>query len=136
MKFWASVRLEVRRGDAIKNGTEQVGARTKVKIVKNKVAPPFKTGEFDIMYGRGISRSGDLLDIATAREIIARAGTYYNYGDTRLGQGRDNARQYLDEHRPLFEEIDGKVRAIFAAEKAKLRGPIEVSPEYEDPGYE
>ncbi len=136
LKFWASVRLEVRRGDAIKNGTEQIGARTKVKVVKNKVAPPFRNVEFDMIFGRGISRSGDLLDVATTREIITRAGTYYNYGDIRLGQGRDNARTYLDEHRDTFDEIDGKVRTDFAAERALARVPLDVSPEEEDPGDE
>jgi recombination protein RecA len=132
LKFWASVRLEVRRGDAIKNGTDQVGSRTKVKIVKNKVAPPFKNVEFDIMYGRGISRAGDLLDIAATRGVVTRAGTYYNYGETRLGQGRDNARQYLDENRPIFEEIDTKVRALFAAEKALSRGAVELPQDEEE----
>jgi recombination protein RecA len=117
LKFWASVRLEVRRGDAIKQGTEQIGARMKVKIVKNKVAPPFRTAEFDVIFGRGISRAGDLLDVATVRGFVTRAGTYYNYGDQRLGQGRDNARQFLDENPAIFKELDAKVRAIFAAER-------------------
>jgi recombination protein RecA len=118
LKFWASVRLEVRRGDAIKVGTEQIGARTKVKVVKNKVAPPFKNVEFDILFGKGISRSGDLLDIATQKGIIGKAGTYFNYGDIRLGQGRDNARTYLDENPEIFREIDVKVRDGFKAERA------------------
>lgn len=117
LKFWASVRLEVRRGDAIKQGTEQIGARTKVKIVKNKVAPPFRLAEFDVIFGKGISRAGDLLDVATTRNLVSRAGTYYNYGDQRLGQGRDNARQFLDENPAIFQELDAKVRAIFAAER-------------------
>lgn len=110
LKFWASVRLEVRRGDAIKNGTEQIGARTKVKIVKNKVAPPFRTAEFDMIFGKGISKAGDVLDIATARGIVTRAGTYFNYGEVRLGQGRDNARQFLEENPAVFEELETKVR--------------------------
>ncbi|MBL8047305.1 MAG: recombinase RecA [Chthonomonas sp.] len=113
LKFWASVRLEVRRGEAIKNGTEQIGSRTKVKVVKNKVAPPFRVAEFDMIYGEGISKSGDLLDMALAQAVISRAGTYYNYGDTRLGQGRDNARNFLDENPEIFAEIDTKVRALF-----------------------
>ncbi len=117
LKFWASVRLEVRRGDAIKVGTEQTGTRTKVKVVKNKVAPPFKSAEFDVIYGKGISRAGDLLDIAAARGIISRAGTYFNYGETRLGQGRDNARNFLEEHPELFTELDTKVRDLFKADK-------------------
>ncbi|MCX7800544.1 MAG: recombinase RecA [Fimbriimonadales bacterium] len=112
LKFWASVRMEVRRGEAIKSGAEQIGARTKVKIVKNKVAPPFRSCEFDILFGQGISRAGDLLDIATARGVVTKAGTYYNYGDLRLGQGRDNARAYLEQHPETFEAIDAKVRQM------------------------
>jgi recombination protein RecA len=123
LKFWASVRLEVRKGDAIKSGTEQIGSRTKVKVVKNKVAPPFRTAEFDLIFGRGISRAGDVLDIAAARNIIGKSGTYFNYGEVRLGQGRDNARQYLEEHDELFKEIDGKVRAAFQEERAALQTP-------------
>ena len=110
LKFWASVRLEVRKGDAIKNGTEQIGARTKVKVVKNKVAPPFKTAEFDLIFGKGISKSGDLLDIGTLKGIITRSGTYFNYGEVRLGQGRDNARNFLDENTAIFNEVDKKLR--------------------------
>ena len=117
LKFWASVRLEVRKGDAIKSGPDQIGARTKVKVVKNKVAPPFKTAEFDMIFGKGISASGDLLDVATEKGMITRSGTYYNYGETRLGQGRDNARTYLDEHQDVFKDIDTKLRAQLKAEK-------------------
>lgn len=129
LKFWASVRLEVRKGDAIKNGTDQIGARTKVKVVKNKVAPPFKTAEFDMIFGRGISRAGDLLDVATARNLVTRAGTYYNYGETRLGQGRDNARNFLEQNEPIFTELDTKVRDMFKAERAKA--PVEAVSEDE-----
>lgn len=111
LKFWASVRLEVRRGDAIKVGTDQIGSRTKVKVVKNKVAPPFKTAEFDILFGKGISRSGDLLDCAVTRGIVGRSGTYFNFGETRLGQGRDNARAFLDENPAVFAEIDAALRS-------------------------
>jgi len=132
LKFWASVRLEVRRGDAIKVGTEQTGTRTKVKVVKNKVAPPFKSAEFDVIYGKGISRAGDLLDIAAARGIISRAGTYFNYGETRLGQGRDNARAYLEEHPELFTELDTKVRDLFKADKLPARAAVEVGALDED----
>lgn len=134
LKFWASVRLEVRKGDAIKVGTEQIGTRTKVKIVKNKVAPPFRTAEFDVIFGKGISRSGDLLDVAVARNLVGRAGTYFNYGEIRLGQGRDNARTYLDEHPAIFTEIDTKVRDLFKAEKAQ-RGnePVSVDEPEEEP---
>lgn len=118
LKFWASVRLEVRKGDAIKNGPDQIGARTKVKVVKNKVAPPFKTAEFDMIFGKGISKSGDLLDIATEKTIVTRSGTYYNYGEVRLGQGRDNARTFLDTHPDVFNEINTKLRNQLKADKA------------------
>jgi recombination protein RecA len=131
LKFWASVRLEVRRGDALKNGTEQIGARTKVKIVKNKVAPPFRTAEFDMIFGKGISRAGDLLDIAAAKNIITRSGTYFNYGETRLGQGRDNARAYLEEHPEVYTEIDKKLREVMKADKAGAPAVVSV-PEIED----
>ncbi|MES1228375.1 MAG: recombinase RecA, partial [Armatimonadota bacterium] len=92
LKFWASVRLEVRRGEFLKNGPDAYGARTKVKVVKNKVAPPFKQAEFDMIFGRGISRAGDVLDLAVLNEFVTKSGTYYNYKETRLGQGRDNAK--------------------------------------------
>jgi len=132
LKFWASVRLEVRKGDAIKVGTDQVGARTKVKVVKNKVAPPFKTAEFDIIFGRGISKAGDVLDLAAARNIVGRTGTYFNYGEVRLGQGRDNARAFLEANPAVFEELESKVREIFTAEiaaKAVVAVPRPVDPD-------
>jgi recombination protein RecA len=136
LKFWSSVRIEVRRGDAIKVGTEQVGARTKIKIVKNKVAPPFKTTEFDMIFGKGISRAGDLLDVATARGLVTRAGTYYNYGETRLGQGRDNARTFLENNAEIFSELDGKVRDIFAAERAASKAPVSNPLDEDEESYE
>ncbi len=126
LKFWASCRLEVRRGEFLKNGIEAYGARTKVKVVKNKVAPPFRQAEFDIIFGKGISRSGDILDLAVANELVARAGTYYNYGETRLGQGRDNARQYLDENPALMDELDAKLRqklSVEASDKSLAEPP-------------
>jgi recombination protein RecA len=132
LKFWSSVRLEVRRGDPIKNGTDQIGARIKVKVVKNKVSPPFKQAEFDLIFGKGISKSGDLLDIGTQRGVIARAGTYYNYGDTRLGQGRDNARNFLDENPAIFQQIDEKVRALFAAERVNAPKVVAVDDDEEE----
>lgn len=119
LKFWASVRLEVRRGEAIKVGTDQIGSRTKVKVVKNKVAPPFKTAEFDMLFGKGISKAGDLLDNAALRNIVTKSGTYFNYGEIRLGQGRDNARAYLEEHPEVLDELDAKVRAAFKNDTAK-----------------
>lgn len=112
LKFWASCRLEVRRGEFLKNGTDAYGARTKVKIVKNKVAPPFRNAEFDMIFGRGISRSGDVLDISVEHGLVTKAGTYYNYGEIRLGQGRDNARQFLDDNPEVYAELDKKLRDI------------------------
>ncbi len=132
LKFWASVRLEVRKGDAIKNGPDQIGARTKVKVVKNKVAPPFKSAEFDMIFGKGISKSGDLLDIATEKGVINRSGTYFNYGEIRLGQGRDNARNYLDQHQEVFNEIDGKLRAQLKADKMAATAVAVIEEEAED----
>lgn len=125
LKFWASVRLEVRRGDAIKVGTDQVGARTKVKVVKNKVAPPFKNVEFDILYGRGISRAGDLLDCAVLKNIVSKSGTYFNYGEVRLGQGRDNARTFLEENPAVFDQLLAEVKkALVVAAPVKAAASI------------
>lgn len=132
LKFWASVRLEVRRADAIKVGTEQIGARTKVKVVKNKVAPPFKQAEFDIIFGKGVSKSGDLLDSAVTKSIITKAGTYFNYGEIRLGQGRDNAKTYLEDHPEVFSEIDTKLRDMLKAEKAPAPKSVAVEMDWED----
>lgn len=109
LKFYASVRMDVRRADTLKQGDEMVGSRTKVKIVKNKVAPPFKSAEFDIMYGLGISKEGCLVDLATELGIIAKSGAWYSYGETRLGQGRENAKDYLKENPELYAEIEGKI---------------------------
>ena len=100
----------MRRGEFLKNGTDSYGARTKVKVVKNKVAPPFRQAEFDIIFGHGISRAGDVLDLAVANEIVSKSGSYYNYGETRLGQGRDNAKQYLEDHPEMLDEIDNILR--------------------------
>lgn len=110
LKFWASCRIEVRRGEYLKNGTDAFGARTKVKIVKNKVAPPFKSAEFDIIFGKGISRSGDILDLAVNHNLVTRSGTYYTYKDQRLGQGRDNARNFLEDQPEMLEELDSLLR--------------------------
>ena len=110
LKFYSSVRLEVRKGEAIKQGSEQVGSKTKVKVVKNKVAPPFKTAEFDIMYGFGVSREGGILDIAADLDIVKRSGTWYSYAENRIGQGRENAKQYLKDNPDIMKEIEDKVR--------------------------
>ena len=110
LKFWASIRMEVRRVETLKQGSEMVGTRTRVKVVKNKVAPPFRQAEFDIMFGKGISRSGGILDIGVELSIVSKMGTWFAYGDQRLGQGRENAKQYLEEHPELMDEIESKIR--------------------------
>ncbi len=110
LKFYASVRMDVRRIDSIKQGTDILGNRTRVKVVKNKVAPPFKQAEFDIMYGEGISRSGDVIDVAADIDIVKKSGAWYSYGDQRLGQGREVAKQYLTENPDTFLEIENKIR--------------------------
>lgn len=123
LKFYSSIRMEIRRTQALKDGDEIVGNRTKVKVVKNKVAPPFRTAEFDILYGKGISSASSLLDVAVNFDIVQRAGSWYSYGDDlRLGQGRENAREFLDENKELMEEILDKVR-----EKAGLRKNVKES---------
>ncbi|MBO5561141.1 MAG: recombinase RecA [Firmicutes bacterium] len=110
LKFYASVRLDVRKGDVIKDGTEQIGSRTKVKVVKNKVAPPFRKAEFDIIFGKGISHEGDVLDIAAEMDIVQKGGAWYSYGQERLGQGRENAKKFLRENPDMLLEIENKVR--------------------------
>ena len=113
LKFYSSVRLEVRRTDTIKQGDSLIGSRTRVKVVKNKVAPTFKQAEFDIMYGEGISKVGDLLDIATEIDIIKKSGAWYSYNETRLGQGRENVKKFLMDNKELMEEVDKKVRDYY-----------------------
>lgn len=117
LKFWSSVRLEVRRGEILKHGTEPYGTRTKIKVVKNKVAPPFKTAEFEMIFGEGINKAADVLDLCVLHDIVSKAGTYYNYGEIRLGQGRENAKKYLEEHPELFEELDGLIRERLGLKK-------------------
>jgi recombination protein RecA len=110
LKFYASVRLDVRRIQSIKIGSEIIGNRTRVRVVKNKVAPPFRTAEFDIMYNEGISKSGDILDLAAELALIEKRGSFYSYGDIRLGQGRENAKGFLREHPDMMSEIDLAIR--------------------------
>ncbi len=127
LKFYATVRLDVRRGEQLKNGTEVVGNRTKVKVVKNKVAPPFRVSEFDIIYGEGISKEGTLLDMAVDRDIIHKSGAWFSYEDQRIGQGRENARQYLKDNPDIAKKIDKVIRdealAALAAKKAGIAPP-------------
>jgi recombination protein RecA len=111
LKFYSSCRIDVRRIGPVKEGEEVVGSRVKVKIVKNKVAPPFRVCEFDMMYSGGISREGDLMDLALADKLIEKSGSWFNYGDLRLGQGRENAKQYLRDNPEIAEEITDKVMA-------------------------
>src|SRR3990170_729912 len=110
LKFYASVRLDVRRIQSIKVGAEIIGNRTRVRVVKNKVAAPFRTAEFDIMYNEGISKAGDLLDLATQFEIVDKRGAFYSYGDVRLGQGRENSKDFLRQNPDLSAEIENAVR--------------------------
>jgi recombination protein RecA len=110
LKFYASVRLDIRRTEAIKSGTDVIGNRTKVRVKKNKVAPPFREAEFDIMYNEGISKAGDVLDVATEHGIVEKRGTYYFYGDERLAQGRENAKEVLRDNRTLAEALEARVR--------------------------
>ena len=110
LKFYASVRLEIRKIEAIKQGTDIVGSRTRAKVVKNKVAPPFKEGEFDIIYGEGISKAGCILDIAVDQNIVNKSGAWFSYGENRIGQGRDNVREYLKNNPEMLKEIEQKVR--------------------------
>lgn len=113
LKFYATVRLEVRRSEQLKNGTDIIGNRTKIKVVKNKVAPPFKVAEVDIVYGEGISQVGELLDMAAEKEIIDKSGAWYSYQGDRIGQGRENVKKYMKEHPEMVEEVSKKVRAAY-----------------------
>ena len=124
LKFYASVRLDVRRIQAIKVGEEVIGNRTRVKVVKNKVAPPFRTAEFDIMFNEGISRAGDILDLATKFEIVQKRGAFFSYGDQRLGQGRENAKDFLRSNPALMAEIDGVIRQ--KALSGEIAMPLEI----------
>jgi recombination protein RecA len=110
LKFYSSVRLEVRRAEAIKQGQEMVGNRTKIKVVKNKVAPPFRTAEVDIMYGEGISKVGEIVDIGSELDVILKSGSWYSYNEERIGQGRENAKQFLKENTAIRNEIESKIR--------------------------
>ena len=110
LKFYSSVRVDIRRSSQIKNGEEIIGNRTKVKIVKNKVAPPFRKVEFDIMYGKGISRSGEVVDMGVELGVVKKSGSWFSYGDTKLGQGRDAVKQLIEDNPELMEELEGKIR--------------------------
>jgi recombination protein RecA len=113
LKFYASLRLDIRKVGTLKDGQEIIGTRTKVKVVKNKIAPPFKEAEFDILYGEGISKEGDILDLGVAHDIVEKSGTWYSFAGNRIGQGRDNARIYLKEHPEALAEIETKVKQAY-----------------------
>lgn len=113
LKFYATIRLEVRRAEQLKQGTDIIGNRTKIKVVKNKVAPPFRIAEVDIMYGEGISQEGELLDMAADKDIVNKSGAWYSYNEERIGQGRENAKKYFAEHPEMMEEIYQKVRVAY-----------------------
>ena len=143
LKFYASVRIDVRKIDTLKNGSEIIGSRTRAKVVKNKVAPPFREAEFDVIYGKGISRIGELVDMGLELEVLKRSGAWFYYGDTRIGQGRDNVKQLLEENHELADEIEEKIRARYAeimqnkgkrlelADDEPVIMPIEAEPEPE-----
>ena len=125
LKFYASIRLDVRKIDTIKQGNDPVGSRTRIKVVKNKVAPPFKQAEFDIMYGEGISREGSLIDMGTAFEILDKSGTWYSYQGTRLGQGKENVKTYLKEHADTALEIENKIREKLFVQEEQTEEKVE-----------
>ena len=125
LKFYASVRLDIRRVGAIKQGETVVGSRTRVRVVKNKVAPPFKEAEFDILYGVGISREGELIDLGTDRGIIEKSGAWYSYAGDRIGQGRENAKEFLHDHPETADQVDRQLRSQLGIGG----GPREAAPE-------
>ncbi|MCX5874759.1 MAG: recombinase RecA [Deltaproteobacteria bacterium] len=124
LKFYSSLRLDIRRKEAIKDGQEVVGNRTKVKVVKNKMAPPFKEAEFDIIYGEGVSKVGDLLDLATAQDIVEKSGAWYSYNGERIGQGRENSKIFLKEHPELCDDIERKVRLGYGLPLMDEKAPV------------
>ena len=133
LKFYSSVRLDIRRIGAIKKGDEVVGNQTRVKVVKNKVSPPFKQAEFEILYGQGISRLGELIDLGVQHDIVNKAGSWYSYGDDRIGQGKDNAREVLREHPEMADEIERKIRAILMPPKLEaVEDVVEEAPAPDD----
>ena len=132
LKFYASVRLDIRRIGAIKEKEVVIGSQTRVKVVKNKVAPPFRQVEFDIMYGRGISRTGELVDLGVQAGIVEKSGAWYNYGPTRLGQGKENAKEYLTENPKVAEDIERKIRAT----AGNLTDAMLTKPDHDDPNQQ
>ena len=118
LKFYSSIRLDIRRQDAIKNGTESIGVRTKVKVVKNKLSPPFREAEFDVIYGEGVSKEGTVLDAAVEQNLVEKSGTWYTYANERIGQGRENAKRYLKENPKILVDMEAKVRSALGLKPA------------------
>jgi len=133
LKFYASVRLDVRRIESLKDGNDVVGNRTRIKVVKNKIAPPFKAAEFDILYGQGISREGSLLDLGVEAGLVRKAGAWFNYGDTQLGQGKENARAFLIANPDLAAELEAKIRASLGIGQTAAAGEDDSVPDGVDP---
>ena len=127
LKFYATVRMDVRRVETLKNGNDMIGSRTRVKIVKNKVAPPFKQAEFDIMYGEGISHEGCIVDLGVELELITKSGAWYSYGDVRLGQGKEKAKDYLKDNPELLQEIENRIRAMTITKQTAPEGEAEIA---------
>jgi recombination protein RecA len=128
LKFYASVRIDIRRTGSIKKGEEVIGSETRAKVVKNKVAPPFRNAEFDILYGEGISREGEIVELGVANNIVEKSGAWYSYGKERIGQGKDNAREYLREHPEIAQEIEGRIRAALGVGGAAAAAEEEAEP--------
>ncbi len=129
LKFYSSIRMDIRRIAAIKEGENNVGNRTRVRVVKNKLAPPFRTAEFDIMFGRGVSKEGDVLDLAVEKDIVAKTGAWYSYGEERIGQGRENVKRFLSENADIFSEIERQVRAAVGIGSPKAAAEEKETPQ-------
>jgi recombination protein RecA len=129
LKFYASVRIDIRRTGAIKSGEEVIGSETRVKVVKNKVAPPFKTADFDILYGEGISREGEIIELGVIHKVVEKSGAWYAYKGEKIGQGKDNSRKFLKDNPEMAQEIEAKIRAIVGVAG---RGDAVVLPEEKD----
>jgi recombination protein RecA len=131
LKFYSTVRIEVRRGEALKQGTDIVGNKTKIKVVKNKVAPPFRTAEVDIMYGEGISKEGEIIDIGSELDIVQKSGSWYSYNEERIGQGRENAKTFLRENPSIRLEIQQKIREHYGLDGEKIVTEVDDDEQFE-----
>jgi recombination protein RecA len=120
LKFYSSIRIDIRKASQIKEGEDVMGNRVKVKVVKNKVAPPFRKAEFDIMYGEGISKVGEIIDLGVDLNVLKKSGSWFSYGETRLGQGRDSVKQIIHDNPELMEELESKIKEILGADKSAM----------------